>query len=105
VKDLNRCPPKKGGCGKQILLGVKPLELETPSSWDRKKVEEFCQKVQNICLDEKDQARFLIDGRELVILTCQVVREKYFKLPREFYKEKEKIDFENYFNSSKNQSR
>jgi len=82
VKNVNRCPPKHGGCGKEILVKVKPLtaclkEKTVPSAPDVDIIQ-FVEEVNELYFDEHGEALFNVYGA-LVKIKAQIIVMPYDK--------------------------
>lgn len=66
VRNVNRCPPAKDGCGRNILVAVKPLtvtlEGKAKPACPDVDLEEFADTVEEVYFDEHGLARYNIRG-------------------------------------------
>jgi len=71
VKNLNRCPPKKGGCGTNIIVAVKPLGLD---GLDFETQRTFCEEVKEIFFDQTGVATFKVNGKRVLLFANIMVQ-------------------------------
>ena len=89
VKNMNVCPTRRGGCGKPILVAVKPVRayLEQKAAQGSPDVDpgKFVEQVSELYLDEGGLARFNVEGT-VIAVQSDVIVEAYGKPLDEWFK-------------------
>lgn len=89
VKNMNVCPARRGGCGKPILVAVKPVRayLEQKATQGSPDVDlgEFVEQTSELYLDEGGLARFNVEGT-VIAVQSDVIVEAYGKTLDEWFK-------------------
>jgi len=94
VVNMNRCPPQKGGCGRNILVCAKPVEVnleqKLPTSPDVD-LNQFIKEVEHFYIRQRDGlARFNIAGT-IVAVKFLVKIEKYPGTLDDWFKRDKKL--------------